>query len=83
MTGVDLDEAGNRITVMVADLDEDEGTVEEHVGGVGRAGGSGTVQGVSTPAARSRAGSSVQRRFCRGRPEFDREIGSPGGWRGD
>ncbi len=35
MTGVDLDEAGNRITVMVADLDEDEGTVEEHVAGLG------------------------------------------------
>ena len=29
MTGVDLDEAGNRITVMVADLDEDQDTVAD------------------------------------------------------
>ena len=31
MTGVDLDEAGNRITVMMADLDKDRDAVAEHV----------------------------------------------------
>ena len=35
MTGVDLDEAANRITVMVADLDADQDTVAEHVAGLG------------------------------------------------
>ena len=35
MTGVDLDESANRITVMVADLDEDRGTVADHVAGLG------------------------------------------------
>ena len=35
MTGVDLDEGGNRITVMVADLDADQDTVAEYVAGLG------------------------------------------------
>jgi hypothetical protein len=35
MTGVDLDEYANRITVMVADLDADRDTVSEHVAGLG------------------------------------------------
>ena len=35
MTGVDLDESANRITVMVADLDADQDTVAEHVAGLG------------------------------------------------
>ena len=35
MTGVDLDESANRITVMVADLDEDRGAVADHVAGLG------------------------------------------------
>ena len=35
MTGVDLDEYANRITVMVADLDADQDTVAEYVAGLG------------------------------------------------
>ena len=35
MTGVDLDESSNRITVMVADLVDDQDTVAEHVTALG------------------------------------------------
>ena len=35
MTGVDLDEYANRITVMVVDLDADQDTVADHVAGLG------------------------------------------------
>ena len=73
MTGVDLDEGGNRITVMVADLDADQDTVAEYVAGLGVPAEAVQFEEFQlqppdpVPAAQSSGGSSVAGQSLTGR----------------